>query len=161
MKEHFITYLTNERLFSLAASLIGIASIMLAIYLLVFQPQLKSFALSLLILGALETGVFSVSYFRSDKRIFETLASLDKASAHEIEFQKAKTSKILTAFFLLKVFYVLLFVTATMVLSKFTVSDTIAGILLALILHAGFAATIDSIGERYTKKFQMHLNQNS
>lgn len=158
MKEHFIEYLANEKLFSLSASLIGLSSILVSIYLLLFQPQVKSFALTMLIIGLLEAGVFSASYFTANKRASERLNVFETNPKEQIEFQNLRTQKILTAFFLLKVLYATIFAAAVVVLSKFNVPPFAAGILIALMLHAGLAATIDSFGELHTKKYLKQLN---
>ena len=158
MKEYLIEYLASEKLFSLTAILIGLGSILLSVYFLVFQPQHKSFALTLLVIGALEAGIFSVNYFRADKRNAEKISVFESDPVAQAEFQKKRAGNILTAFFFLKLFYATIFVIAVVSLSKFNVSTTLAGVLIALILHAGLAATIDSFGELHTKKYLKQLN---
>ena len=65
MKQVVVEHLANTRLSSLAAGLVGVASVLVGVYLLVSHRQLLAFATAMVVLGCLETG-FLLSYFRSD-----------------------------------------------------------------------------------------------
>ena len=159
MKEHLLQYLANEKLFSVAAIFIGLMSIAISIYFWLSSPhtQSKSFAITMLVIGIIEFGVFTVSYLTADRRAAEKVATFEMGLDTSISLEKARVDRVLVAFFILKLFYAVLFVTSILLLSKVNVSSSLSGILIALLLQCGFAAAIDSFGEQYTKTFSHQL----
>jgi hypothetical protein len=113
---------------------------LLALYILKFQLQWKSFAVTMIILGVLESGIFWVSYFTADERESEKIAVFETDSTGQADLQRNVKKN-----------------PAVIILSKVNLSTATAGVLIALMLHAGLAATIDSFGEQHTKKFLAQL----
>ena len=157
MRLYYAEYLASEKLLYLSAGLVGVGSMLLGAYFFIFQPHLKTFALSMLILGAVEAGILLTNYANADRRQREKL-SIYEENHQTIASQKIRTQKILNAFFLLKLFYTAIFVSSVLALSKANLGPTTTGILLALLIHAGIAATVDSFGEQFTKKYLHNLS---
>lgn len=158
MKEHYISYLMNERALGLSAGLIALGCILVACYFLFFHPQFKGFAIAMIVLGAIESGVFLGNYARSNKNMEEKIAVYDADPAVAQKAQAARAAGIVNMFFWLKITYALIILAGVVTLSKFNLGTTAAGVVIAIVLHAGLAATIDNFGEMHTKKFLRQLS---
>ncbi len=154
----YLDYLTSEKLLGLSAGLIAATSIVAGLFFFVFLPQFRPFALAMVVLGLLEGAVFIPNYLRADGTIAEKIALFESGGANRSAEMKAHALKMLRVFFLAKLLYAAVFFAGVVSLSRFDLNPALAGVLTALVLHAGFAATIDNFGERHTRKFSRALD---
>ncbi|OJJ21541.1 hypothetical protein BKI52_13435 [marine bacterium AO1-C] len=155
--EIITTYLQNERILGLGAGLWGIVSIIAGGLIMVFRPDFKAFAFTMIVVGLLEAIAFIPGYF-SNHRLKQhqttTAQANDKAYVAE-KSQKAR--KALRAFAIIKIVYASLILLFVILLSQLSLSPIWRGILTALIIHFAAAITIDNFGEAYTQKYSADL----
>jgi hypothetical protein len=158
--ETITSYLISEKLLGLTVGLIGLGSAIIGVLVLFFLPQYKAFAMTLLLLGTIEAGLFlSGYYFRSDKLVADKIELYKTNPDKYIAGQIIYSEKALNSFFLLKLLYATLLLAATVACSKLNLGSTWNGILYALIIHLALAITIDNFGEQYTKKYYEELSK--
>lgn len=156
--EIITNYLIREKQLVLTAGLLGVASFAVGLLVLILATRYKSFSASLLILGALEAGVFlSVYFFRSDVQMKHKMEKFNSNATEYVIEQRVFAEKALNSFFWLKIVYALLLLVATVICSKLNAGNVWNGILFALIIHLALAITIDNIGEQYTKIYSEEL----
>jgi hypothetical protein len=148
MKQIVIEHLASERLSSLAAGLFGVGSVLVGLYLLVSHRQLRVFAITMVVLGSLETG-FLISYFRSAPPAESTIvASFDRDPEAARGSQIGALQKQLGQLLWVRVAYAIVILFCVLSLSKLALGPTLQGIALALVIHASCAITIDNFIER-------------
>jgi len=146
-------YLQSERLLGLSAGIIGLLSIATGLLFLISKPQFKAFAITMLIIGAIEAGIFITGYFlvNNQAKVESKIEVYQNAPKDYLEKDKLIIEKNLKFFFILKCIYASLFLILAIVLSKMTLKPIYFGIFTALMIHFAVAAVIDTFGERYTK----------
>lgn len=149
-------YLQSERLLGLSTGIIGLLSIITGLIFIITKPQFKAFAITMLIIGVIEAGVFITGYFivNNQAKIDSKIKVYHKAPKDYLEKDKLVVEKNLKFFFILKCIYALLFLILAIALSKTTLKPIYFGIFTALMIHFAIAAVIDTFGERYTKIYQ-------
>jgi len=159
MKQIVIEHLASTRLSSLAAGLVGVASVLVGLYLLVSQRQLRIFAITMVVLGSLEMG-FLLSYFRSAPPAESTtVASFDRDPEAARGSQVASLRKQLGQLFWVRVAYAILILFCVLSLSKLALGPTLQGLTLALVIHASCAITIDNFIERTCQRTLRALDE--
>ena len=148
MKQVVIEHLAGTRLSSLAAGLVGVASVLVGVYLLVTHRQLRIFAAAMVVLGCLETG-FLLSYFRSAPPAESTtVTAFDRDPEAARRSEVAALRKQLGQLFWVRIAYAILILFCVLSLSKLALGPTLQGLALALVIHASCAITIDNFIER-------------
>lgn len=152
-------YLQSERLLGLSTGIIGLFSVAIGLFFLLSKPQFKIFALTMLILGAIEASVFITGYFlvNNQKNINSKLEVYKESPKDYLLKDKFIIERNLKLFFILKCIYASLFLTLGIVLSKTDFKSISFGILTALMIHFAMATIIDTFGERYTKIYQKEI----
>lgn len=145
MKQVVIEHLAATRLSSLAAGLVGVASLAVGLYLVFTHRNLRVFSIALLVLGALECG-FLVAYVRSAES--DTVAAFDRDAELARRTEVEALRKQLGQLFVVKLVYAVLILVSVVALSKLALGSTLQGLALALVIHAGCAITIDNFIER-------------
>lgn len=56
-------YLQSERLLGLSAGIVGLLSITTGVIFYINKPQFKAFAITMIIIGLIEAGLFITGYF--------------------------------------------------------------------------------------------------
>jgi len=153
--EFVSNYLQSERLLGLSAGIIGLLSIATGLIFLITKPQFKAFAVTMLIIGTIEAGIFITGYFivNNQAKVNSKIEVYKSAPKDYLEKDKLITEKNLKSFFILKCIYASLFLIIAVVLSKATLKSIYFGVLVALMIHFAAAAIIDTFGERYTKTY--------
>ena len=151
MKQIVIEHLASVRLSSLGAGLVGVASVLVGLYLLVTHRQLRSFATTMVVLGCLETG-FLLSYFRSASPVESTAVvsfdQIDRDPEAARGSQVAALRKQLGQLFWVRIAYAIVILFCVLSLSKLVLGPALQGLALALVIHASCAITIDNFIER-------------
>lgn len=148
MKQVVIEHLATTRLSSLAAGLVGVASLVVGLYLVFTHRNLRVFSLALLVLGALECG-FLVAYVRSGPPAdAESVAAFDRDAEVARRTEAEALRKQLEQLFVVKLVYAVLILVSVVALSKLALGSTLQGLALALVIHASCAITIDNFIER-------------
>jgi len=148
MKQVVIEHLASTRLSSLAAGLVGVASVLVGMYLLVTHRQLRIFAAAMVVLGSLETG-FLLSYFRSGPPAESaTVTAFDREPEVARRSEATALRKQLSQLFWVRIAYAILILFCVLSLSKLALGPTLQGLALALVIHASCAITIDNFIER-------------
>lgn len=159
--EIITTYLQNERILGLGAGLLGIASIVAGGLVLGFRLDYKAFALTLIIVGLLESVAFIPGYFSNHrlKQHQAMVTQIDQETAQKayITEKAQKAQQALRAFSIIKIVYASLILLLVILLSQLPMSAAWRGVLTALIIHFAAAITIDNIGETYTQKYRADL----
>lgn len=150
-------YLSSERLLVLGAAIIGILSVLVGLVFLQFQPNYKAFALTMLIIGSIESAVFFTNYFNFPNKVQAQVENYNQDNEQFKQEQITISQSALKSFFWLKLIYAVLIVIFSILISRLHANSVFVGILSALILHLAFAITIDNFGERYTKKYNSEL----
>jgi hypothetical protein len=148
MKQVVIEHLATTRLSSLAAGLVGVASLVVGLYLVFTHRNLRVFSLALLVLGALECG-FLVAYVRSGPPAdSESVAAFDRDAEVARRTEAEALRKQLEQLFVVKLVYAVLILVSVVALSKLALGSTLQGLAIALVIHASCAITIDNFIER-------------
>lgn len=157
MNEIITTYLNNERMLGLSAGLVGVASILFGVLFLLYQPQFKAFAVTMIIVGGLESVAFLPGYFKNS-RVTQQQTTIVDSNSQALIIEKTQHAKgVLRAFFIIKIVYASLILLSVILLSQLNMSTLWRGILTALIIHFASAITIDNFGEAYTQKYHVAL----
>ena len=152
MKQVVIEHLASMRLSSLAAGLVGAASVLVGVYVLATNRQLRIFAIAMVLLGSLETG-FLLSYFRTDPPAESiTVTAFDRDSEDARRTEVAALRKQLGQLFWVRIVYAILIAVCVVSLSKLALGPTLQGVALALVIHASCAITIDNFIERICQR---------
>lgn len=149
-------FLNSEKALYLSAGIIGIVSIVVGI-LFLFISNYKSFAITLMVIGILESVVMFLIYLKYNQKTDNKISSYNN---NRVEFLKSESmliEKDLKSFFRLKLVYGILIILLIVVMSFLNPNSIFFGLFTALILHLYFAITIDNFGEIYTKKYQTEL----
>jgi hypothetical protein len=130
------------------------------IVFLQLQPNFKAFALTMLVIGTIESAVLLTSYFNYPNKAQAQIESYNYDSEQFKQEQIVISQSALKSFFWLKLFYAVLIVIFAILISKLNANSVFVGILSALVLHLAFAITIDNFGEQHTKKYNSELIKN-
>ena len=149
-------YLQSERLLGLTVGIFGLFSISLGLFFIISKPQFKVFAITMLILGAIEAGVFITGYFLVNN-INSKVETYQESPKDFLEKDQVIIEKNLKLFFMLKCIYAALFFILAIILSKTDIKSISFGILTALMIHFAMATIIDTFGERYTKNYKKEI----
>lgn len=161
MKQVVIEHLASMRLSSLAAGLVGVASVLVGAYLVATHRQLRIFAIAMVVLGSLETA-FLLSYFRSGRPAESiTVTAFDHDSEAARATEVAALRKQLGQLFWVRIVYAILIVCCVVSLSKLGLGPTLQGLALALVIHASCAITIDNFIERICQRTLQALEAGS
>lgn len=155
-----LEYLSSERSLLLGAAIIGFVSVLVGLVFLQFLPNYKAFALTMLIIGSIESTVFVSNYFNFPSKVEAQVEMYNQDKEQFKQKQITISQSALKSFFWLKIIYAVLIVIFAILISRLNVDSVLAWILSALILHLAFAITIDNFGERYTKKYNSELKKN-
>jgi 1,4-dihydroxy-2-naphthoate octaprenyltransferase len=152
-------YLQSERLLGLSAGIIGLLSITTGIIFYVNKPQFKVFAITMLIIGLIEAGLFITGYFlvNNQNNVNKKIDQFESNKDNYLKTDKIVVDKNLKAFFILKLIYAITFITLAIVLSKINIKPIYFGIFTALMIHLAAAIVIDTFGERYTKIYKTNI----
>ncbi len=152
-------YLQSERLLGLSAGIIGLLSITTGIIFYVNKPQFKVFAITMLIIGLIEAGLFITGYFlvNNQNNVNKKIEQFESNKDNYLKTDKIVVDKNLKAFFILKLIYAITFITLAIVLSKINLKPIYFGIFTALMIHLAAAIVIDTFGERYTKIYKTNI----
>tara|TARA_R110002049_G_scaffold269761_2_gene446686 strand:+ start:991 stop:1485 length:495 start_codon:yes stop_codon:yes gene_type:complete len=152
-------YLQSERLLGLSAGIIGLLSITTGIIFYVNKPQFKVFAITMLIIGLIEAGLFITGYFlvNNQNNVNKKIEQFESNKDNYLKTDKIVVDKNLKAFFILKLIYAITFITLAIVLSKINIKPIYFGIFTALMIHLAAAIVIDTFGERYTKIYKTNI----
>ncbi|MGB2686362.1 MAG: hypothetical protein WBC43_15205 [Olleya sp.] len=152
-------YLQSERLLGLSAGIIGLLSITTGIIFYVNKPQFKVFAITMLIIGLIEAGLFITGYFlvNNQNNVNKKIEQFESNKDNYLKTDKIVVDKNLKAFFILKLIYAITFITLAIVLSKINLKPMYFGIFTALMIHLAAAIVIDTFGERYTKIYKTNI----
>tara|TARA_R110000751_G_scaffold64157_4_gene132000 strand:+ start:64190 stop:64684 length:495 start_codon:yes stop_codon:yes gene_type:complete len=152
-------YLQSERLLGLSAGIIGLLSITTGIIFYVNKPQFKVFAITMLIIGLIEAGLFITGYFlvNNQNNVNKKIEQFESNKDNYLKTDKIVVVKNLKAFFILKLIYAITFITLAIVLSKINIKPIYFGIFTALMIHLAAAIVIDTFGERYTKIYKTNI----
>ena len=152
-------YLQSERLLGLSAGIIGLLSITTGIIFYVNKPQFKVFAITMLIIGLIEAGLFITGYFlvNNQNNVNKKIEQFESNKDNYLKTDKIVVVKNLKAFFILKLIYAITFITLAIVLSKINIKPIYFGIFTALMIHLAAAIVIDTFGERYTKIYKTKI----
>ena len=152
-------YLQSERLLGLSAGIIGLLSITTGIIFYVNKPQFKVFAITMLIIGLIEAGLFITGYFlvNNQNNVNKKIEQFESNKDNYLKTDKIVVDKNLKAFFILKLIYAITFITLAVVLSKINLKPIYFGIFTALMIHLAAAIVIDTFGERYTKTYKTNI----
>ena len=152
-------YLQSERLLGLSAGIIGLLSITTGIIFYVNKPQFKVFAITMLIIGLIEAGLFITGYFlvNNQNNVNKKIEQFESNKDNYLKTDKIVVDKNLKAFFILKLIYAITFITLAIVLSKVNLKPIYFGIFTALMIHLAAAIVIDTFGERYTKIYKTNI----
>ena len=158
MHHEIITiYLQNERILGLGAGLMGVVSIIVGGIVLGYRPDFKAFALTMIIIGALEAIAFLPGYFTNHRlKQHQTVATHSQDKAYVAQ-KRQKAQRALRAFALIKVVYASLILLLVILLSQLNLTPLWRGIFTALIIHFAAAITIDNFGETYTQQYHADL----
>lgn len=150
-----VFYNSEKNLF-LAIVIIGAASILAGILFYYYSKQFKAFAITLMILGLIETVFFGYQYSKYDQKIEykQEQIKTDQSNYHKQEL--SQKSKSVQTFLWLKIFYSILISIGVIAISL-TDNRIISGILIAVVLHLSIGLTIDNFAERYTKDYLQEL----
>ncbi|WP_458627066.1 hypothetical protein [Winogradskyella sp. PC D3.3] len=149
-------FLNSEKTLYLFAGLIGTVSVIVGLLFLVFSNH-KSFATTMIVIGALEMAVMFPTYLKYQQKID---AKISVYETNKTDFTKTETiasEKAMKSFFWLKLTYGILIVVLILVMSFLSPRSVLFGIFSAFILHFAFAITIDNFGEKYTKTYLTEL----
>jgi len=149
-------YLNSEKTLYLFAGMIGITSLVGGLLFLLLSNH-RSFAITLVVIGALEMAVMFPVYHNYQKKIDEKISLYKRNEAEFLKSESLVVEKALNSFFWLKLTYGFLILVFIVLLSFLSSKPVLHGIFTALILHLGFAITIDSFGEKITKKYRSEL----
>ncbi|MEQ3666167.1 MULTISPECIES: hypothetical protein [unclassified Olleya] len=152
-------YLQSERLLGLSAGIIGLLSITTGIIFYVNKPQFKVFAITMLIIGLIEAGLFITGYFlvNNQNNVNKKIEQFESNKDNYLKTDKIVVDKNLKAFFILKLIYAITFITLAIVLSKINLKPMYFGLFTALMIHLAAAIVIDTFGERYTKIYKTNI----
>ena len=156
-------YLQSERLLGLSAGIIGLLSITTGVFFYTTKPQFKVFAITMLVLGLIEAGVFITGYFlvNNQKTVDQKVAQYQDNKDSYLQSDLVMVNKNLNSFFTLKLIYAIAFISLAIVLSKVSLKPLYFGIFTALMIHLAVAIVIDTFGERYTKIYKTHIENTS
>jgi len=149
-------FLNSEKTLYLFAGLIGTVSVIVGLLFLVFSNH-KSFATTMIVIGALEMAVMFPTYLKYQQKIDDKISVYE---TNKTDFTKTETiasEKAMKSFFWLKLTYGILIVVLILVMSFLSPKSVLFGICSAFILHFAFAITIDNFGEKYTKTYLTEL----
>jgi uncharacterized membrane protein YiaA len=104
--EAFAEYLLSEKYLRLAAGLIGASSMLLGLFVLSLLLQFKGFALTMLLLGAIEAAIFMTGFYRADAKNQTQMDQYNEESIASVTaVQIDRTKGALRAFFTVKVVF--------------------------------------------------------
>jgi hypothetical protein len=98
-------FYNSEKNLFLAIITIGIISVIVGLAFNHYSTQYKTFGISLLILGLIETGVFSYSTFAQQAKIAGKIESINTNKADFLDTEKASVTKMIKVYFGIKIFY--------------------------------------------------------
>ncbi|WP_339876635.1 hypothetical protein [Olleya marilimosa] len=152
-------YLQSERLLGLSAGIVGLLSITSGVIFYINKPQFKAFAITMIIIGLIEAGLFITGYFlvNNQANVNKKIAQFEIKKEIFLQTDKIMVNKNLKAFFILKLIYGMTFITLAIVLSKVNIKPIYFGIFTALMIHLAAAIVIDTFGERYTKIYKTKI----
>ena len=151
MKTALLEYLATDRMLGLAVGLVGLVSVAVGVYCLAAQRPLKVFAWTMLVLGVLECG-FLVSYWKGPEPANNPDILAYDANPEAVTAKQAEAiERAVAAVFWVKLAYALVILGGVVSLSKLDPGPTVQGVLIALVLHASCAITIDNFVERNGK----------
>lgn len=154
--EWITAFLNSEKTLYLFAGIIGIISAVVGLIFLLLSNH-RSFAITMLILGALEMMIMFPTYLNYQQKTDNKIAVFKSNEKDFFETESLQVEKALKSFFLLKLLYGILIVVFILIMSRVSTSSLFFEIFIAVILHLSFAITIDSFGEQFTKKYQIEL----
>lgn len=152
-------YLQSERLLGLSAGIVGLLSITSGVIFYINKPQFRAFAITMIIIGLIEAGLFITGYFlvNNQANVNKKIAQFEIKKEIFLQTDKIMVNKNLKAFFILKLIYGMTFITLAIVLSKVNIKPIYFGIFTALMIHLAAAIVIDTFGERYTKIYKTKI----
>jgi len=152
-------YLQSERLLGLSAGIVGLLSITSGVIFYINKPQFRAFAITMIIIGLIEAGLFITGYFlvNNQANVNKKIAQFEIKKEIFLQTDKIMVNKNLKAFFILKLIYGITFITLAIVLSKVNIKPIYFGIFTALMIHLAAAIVIDTFGERYTKIYKTKI----
>ncbi|WP_378172404.1 hypothetical protein [Aquimarina sp. SS2-1] len=153
-------FLNSEKALYLSAGIIGVFSVIIGILFFSFTAY-KSFAVTLIVLGILESIIMFPLYLKQYHKIENKISIYTNNSVDFLEIEEKQTEKDLKSFFRLKLIYGFCILLIIVVMSFLDTKSIFFGISTALILHLSLAITIDNFGEVYTKKYQTQLQISS
>ncbi|MFT6802096.1 MAG: hypothetical protein ACJA2N_001281 [Salibacteraceae bacterium] len=151
-------FLDSEKSLYLFAGMVGVISVLIGASFLKFSNHL-SFAITMLIIGALEIGVMFPTYNNYQKKADYRISFHKKNINNFAELESKNIKKELRSFFILTLIYSVSIVILTLILSRLNYNSILSGVFTALVLHFAFAITIDSFGVKYTKKYLTELSK--
>ncbi len=154
--ELITNFYNSEKNIFLAIVLIGILSVIIGIAFYFFSTNYKVFGITLLVLGMLETSIFTYQNLTQKEKI-EQKISLVKTDANSfLQSEKVYMAKMPKVYFWIKLFYGSLIICCIIAIS-YANRPQINGVLIALILHLALAITIDNFAEQYTLTYKTKL----
>jgi len=154
--EWITDFLNSEKTLYLFAGIVGFISAVVGLLFLLFSNH-KSFAVTMLVIGALEMAVMFPTYLKYQQKTEDKISVYLSNEKDFLETESLKTEQALKSFFWLKLVYGILIVVFILIMSRLSSYSILFGIFTALIIHLAFAITIDNFGEEYTKKYLTEL----
>ncbi|WP_139327587.1 hypothetical protein [Zobellia uliginosa] len=154
--EFISDFFKSEKTLYLFAGIIGTASVVLGLLLMMFSVH-KVFATTMIVIGLLEMAAMFSTYLKYPKKIEHKISTYQSNRSKFLQAESLATQKALKSFFWLKLIYGIVIVALVVTMSFLASKSILFGIFTALILHLGFAIAIDSFGEKYTDTYLEHL----
>lgn len=151
-------FLTVEKNLYFVIILIGLISILIGGYFWLVSNNFKAFGVTFIVLGFFEMGFLGFNYYTYETKKAEKMESFSLNPSQFVATEKANIQKAVQSYVWIKTSYGLLILLFVLVIS-YSEHPTIKGILMALILHLGFAITIDNFAEDFTKSYYQKLLQ--
>ncbi len=149
-------FLNSERSLYLSAGIIGINSVIVGLFFLIFSNH-KSFAISMIIMGSIEMTVMLPIYLKYPQKVRNKISSYKTNKAAFLKSETRVTQKALKSFFQLKLSYGLFIIALIIGMYFLNPKSMFTGIFIALILHLSFAICINNFGKIHTKKYLQEL----
>ncbi len=154
--EWITEFLISEKTLYLSAGIVGFISAVVGLFFLLFSTH-KSFAITMLAIGALEMAVMIPTYFNYQQKIEDKISAYKTNETEFFKTESLKTEKALKSFFMLKLVYGILIIVLILIMSRLSSNTILFGIFTALIIHLAVAITIDNFGEKYTETYLTEL----
>ena len=152
------SFYDSEKNIFLVIVLIGISSVIIGIAFYFFSANYKVFGIALLVLGMLETGIFTYQKLVQKEKIEQKISILKTDTSSFLQTEKVNLAKMTQVYFWIKLFYGCLIICCIVAIS-FSNKPLINSVLMALILHLALAITIDNFAEQYTLTYKAKIEE--